>query len=95
MKHFFSVGLKLLSCYLLSAAAYLLFIKWPYMEGHSHIPFSGFPEFLIWAPIAPYFMISDIIKAPSNSIPGVLVFTITFALIFWVLFKWRKLKPQG
>ncbi len=95
MKRYFSIGLKLLSCYLLSGAAYLFFIKWPHLEGHSHVPFSGFPEFLVLAPIAPYFMMSDLIEAPRNSMPGVLVFMLAFTLAFWVLFKWRKLKVKS
>jgi hypothetical protein len=86
------MGTKLFFCYLVAGAAYIFYLQWPHLEGHAHIPFSGFPAFLVMAPLAPYLMVADLMELRGNPILGPLVFVLSFGAAFLVLFKWRKPK---
>jgi hypothetical protein len=90
MKHYFFVGFKLLSCYLLGGAAYIFYIQWPNLDGHAHVPFSGFPATMVMAPLAPYFIVSDLMETTSHSTFGTLVYLVSFGVAFWFFFNWRK-----
>ena len=74
-------------CYLIAGAASLLFRLWPEWEGHAHIPFSGFPEVLIWTPIAPLLLLADLVQSPAEHGRNALVFLAVLGL------AWRILSP--
>lgn len=94
MKHFLTAVLKTLVCYLLAGAAYLLYFKWPHYEGHAHVPFSEFPAFLIWAPLAPYFLIESLFDKPVSGVFDLLVFGSVFGGSLWLFFKdWKNAQP--
>lgn len=90
MNRYGSGALTLITAYLIASAAYLCFIRWPDWEGHAHVPFSNFPGFLVWAPVAPYFMLTDWLATPGQSLPGILVFAGTFAVVCLALLMRRK-----
>lgn len=85
-------ALKVLASYLVAGAAYLLYFAWPHYEGHAHVPFSAFPEFLVWAPIAPLFMCEALIEKRGGAVVGLLVFGTVLASGLWLSFAefWRR-----
>lgn len=89
MSKLVTAGCKVVLSYLLAGMAYLLYFKWPHYTGHAHVPFSGFPEFLLWSPIAPYFLLEELLAGSSKSLIGLLVFTTVFVCALW-LFLRRK-----
>lgn len=89
MPNFVTAGLKVALSYLLAGAAYLLYLQWPHYAGHAHVPFSGFPEFLVWSPIAPYFLLEELLERSSKSPMGLLVFASTLAGALWLFFRRR------
>jgi hypothetical protein len=89
MTKYFKVSVKIVACYLIASIAYLLYSSWPHYEGHAHVPFSAFPEFLIWSPIAPYFLFQEFLASPSTAFFGLLVFCLAFSGTLW-LFLRRK-----
>lgn len=74
----FIIGLKVVGCYLLAGAAYLLYFAWPNYEGHAHAPFSSFPDFLVWAPVVPYFILDELLSMRAGAGVGLLVFCAVF-----------------
>lgn len=74
MKRGFVVGFKVLICYLAAGAAYLLYFAWPNYEGHAHVPFSAFPDFLVWAPVAPYLLFEELLEGRDGAVVGLLIF---------------------
>lgn len=76
--------LKVIGCYLLAGALFLLYLEWPDYRGHAHIPFSSFPGFLLLAPIAPLVLFEEF------SISGALVYGIALAASLWLAFRNRQ-----
>lgn len=74
MPSFVTAGFQVVLPYSLAGVAYLLYCKWPHYVGHAHVPFSGFPEFLVWSPVASYFLLEDLLAGSSGSVMGLLVF---------------------
>jgi hypothetical protein len=81
------ITLKLLLSYLLAGAAFLLYYEWPYDQANSHVPFSSFPEFLVWSPMAPVILFDQIIKKPIASLFGLVIFSIVFIVSMWLFFR--------
>lgn len=89
MTKLFNASLKIAVCYLLAGVAYLLYFGWPHYKGHAHVPFSAFPEFLVWSPVAPYILFQELLEKPNNALPGLFVFGVVFAGTLWFFF-WKK-----
>lgn len=89
MRRFIKAGSKIALSYLLAGAAYLLYFKWPNYNGNSHVPFSGFPEFLLWSPIAPYLLLEELLAGSGGSLVGLLVFTVSLAGALFLFFRPR------
>ena len=60
---------KLVLAYIGAGAILLMYIMRSNFVGHADIPFSGFPEFLVWSPIAPVLIASEISKHQGNGLP--------------------------
>ena len=71
--------------YIVTTAVALTLYRWPNFEGHAHIPFSGFPEFLVWSPLAPALFVLDF----PNSATAAAVFAILFGAALWLIFRRR------
>lgn len=78
MKRRLVCGVKVLASYLAAGAAYLLYFAWPNYAGHAHVPFSAFPEFLVWAPVAPYLAFGELFEKRTGAVVGLLVFGAVF-----------------
>lgn len=78
------MALKIVASYLFAGVAYLLYFKWPHYEGHAHVPFSGFPEFLIFAPFAPFSLLDDLLNGSENATLGLLIFGSMFGCSLWI-----------
>jgi hypothetical protein len=89
MRRFFKAGLKIVLCYLLAGVIYLLYAGWPHYQGHAHVPFSGFPEYLIWTPVVPYLLLEKIATHPGNAVADLSVFCLNFAGMIWLCFRKR------
>jgi hypothetical protein len=76
-------GFAMLISYLVAGAAVILYDRWPHYEGHAHVPFSGFPEFLVWSPVAPYFVICDLFTQPPKGLGGSVLFVVVFGAVLW------------
>jgi hypothetical protein len=90
MSNSITVGLKIALSYVLAGASYILYLKWPHYTGNSHIPFSGFPEFLLWSPIAPYSLFKELLTGSNRSFIGLLVFITAFVGMLCILFYRRS-----
>lgn len=90
MKLSFTIGLKVVASYLSAGAIYLLYFKWPHYEGHPHVPFSEFPEFLIFAPFVPFFLLDNLLNRPGDSAAGLLIFGAAFGCSLWIFLKKKK-----
>jgi hypothetical protein len=86
MKRYVLAMLKGLLCYCIAGAALLMYHSWSNWDGHAHVPFSGFPEFLIFSPIAPYFLGSG----SENWLNEFLVFFVTLAVLLLLVFGLPK-----
>jgi hypothetical protein len=84
---YLAAALKFSVCNLLAGAAFLLYEKWPYEQGNSHVPFSSFPEFLVWSPMAPVILFDRIIEKPIAGLFGFTIFSAVFIIGVWLLFR--------
>jgi hypothetical protein len=87
MTRFLKVIFRFAVSYLLASATYLLYFKWPYYEGHPDAPFTAFPDFLVWSPIAPYFLFHEFLESPHKGLLGLLVFGFVLAGSLWFFFR--------
>jgi hypothetical protein len=55
--------------------------RWPHLKGHAHILLSDFPEFLVWTPIAPLLLLSNL----PESVWALAAFAVLFAALSWLL----------
>ena len=65
-------------CYLVASITCLLYILWPNFDGHPHVPFSSFPDFLVWAPIAPYIAFKLLEGSTTEALVSIIVFGLVF-----------------
>lgn len=89
MRSFITAGSKIAISYLLAGAAYLLYFKWPNYGGNPHVPFSGFPEFLLWSPVAPYLLFEELLEGSGASLVGFLVFVVSLTAALVLFFRLR------
>jgi hypothetical protein len=90
MRRFATIAGKLLLAYLCSGAILVTYIMWPNFEGHAHAPFSSFPAFLVWSPVAPALIVSEYTEHQADGITSLLVFSVSFGLVAWLLLRSRK-----
>lgn len=88
------IALKLTACYLVAGAAYLLYVSWPHYGGHPHIPFSGFPAFLVFSPVAPFMLFEEVAIDPWRAWPGALVFGTVLVASLWIVFRKRQTRKK-
>jgi hypothetical protein len=82
---------RALLCYLLAGAALTIALSWDDMSGHPHVPFSGFPSFLIWSPVAPVMLVAS---AGDSSIVEWASFVGGLG-VGVVVFFWRPWRKKG
>ena len=81
---------KLLAAYLVAGAIVVTFIMRARFEGNAHIPFSGFPEFLIWSPLAPALIVSEMSVHPGQGAISLLVLCTVFFVVAWLLLRRKQ-----
>lgn len=87
MKTVFLSLSKLLVSYLLAAIALTVYLSWPIIvEGHPHIPFSGFLGVLIFSPAAPFFIFGENLK---TQLIGGGIFIAVFLAVFFLISRRR------
>ena len=79
-------------CYIMASIACLLYILWPNFEGHTHVPFSAFPDFLVWAPISPYLAFREFKNSASEAITALTVFGFVFVACYGALKRFAHRK---
>lgn len=89
------IALKLTACYLVAGAAYLLYVSWPHYEGHPHIPFSDFPAFLVFSPVAPLMLFEEVAIDPRRAWPGALVLGTVLVGGLWIIFRKRRIRKKA
>lgn len=85
----FRSAVRLLLSYLLASAALAVIARWPNLEGHAHVPFSGFPEFLVWSPVVPLLVLGDLPQRPISGLLGLSVFLVVFVTSAYLLLRTR------
>ena len=81
---------KLLAAYLVAGAIVVTFIMRARFEGNAHIPFSGFPEFLIWSPLAPALIVNEMSEHPGQGAVSLLVLCTVFFVVAWLLLRRKR-----
>ena len=90
MRKYTLVIVKLLAAYLAAGAIAVAYIMRTRLDGNVHIPFSGFPEFLIWSPLAPALIVSEMSEHPGQGAISLLVFCTVFFAIAWLLLRRKQ-----
>jgi len=80
MKKHIITFLKIFICYTIAGGILLTYRAWPNFEGHSHVPFSSFPSFLLFSPVIPLYIFEEDAKT-------ILIFVISF-IVLLTLFLW-------
>jgi hypothetical protein len=80
---------------MVSTASCLLYLQWPHFEGHAHVPFSSFPEFLVWSPIVPYFLAVEFERNPTEAILATIIFVAIFFSVLGIAFGTLRFKWPG
>jgi hypothetical protein len=75
---------KLALCYVGAGAIYVL-ATFPW-EGHAHIPGTGFPGMLMWSPLAPVFLASDL-STGGRALVNVAIFVMSLVVFVWLSFR--------
>jgi hypothetical protein len=94
LKKIVNTALKIIACYLLAGVGYLLYFGWPDYEGHAHVPFSDFPAFLLWSPVAPAIILGEFMTKSWGAFPGALVFIAALAASLWFTFRKRPARKK-
>ena len=81
---------KLLAAYLVAGAIVVTFIMRARFEGNAHIPFSGFPEFLVWSPLAPALIVNEMSEHPGQGAISLLVLCTVFFVVAWLLLRRKR-----
>lgn len=84
--------LKVLVVYLLAGMVFLVFSRWPNLSGNGHVPFSGFPEFLIFAPIVPILVFDE---AKSGAMGSLVAAVLYFAIVIAGFVRAMRKKSPG
>lgn len=84
------VIVKLLLAYLVAGAVAVTYLMRAQLGGNAHIPFSGFPEFLVWSPLAPALIVNEISEHSGQGAISLLVFCTAFIFIAWLLLRQKK-----
>ncbi|WP_338848868.1 hypothetical protein V8J88_07995 [Massilia sp. W12] len=78
---------RLLLAYLLAGAVLMLYLQWPHLNGHAHLPFSTFPSNLLWAALAPLMIASEFSARLQDGVISLLLFGAAFAGFARVLLR--------
>ena len=81
---------KLLAAYLVAGAIVVTFIMRARFDGNAHIPFSGFPEFLVWSPLAPALIVNEMSEHPGQGVISLIVFCAVLFTIAWLLLRRKQ-----
>lgn len=81
---------KLLLAYVVAGAISVMYVMRSNFGGHADIPFSGFPEFLVWSPLAPALIASEMSEHQVHGTISLLVFGAAFALVAWFLLRSKR-----
>ena len=92
MHKYASIILKLLFAYFVAGAIVVTYIMRARLDGNAHIPFSGFPEFLVWSPLAPALIVNEMSEHPGQGAISLLVFCTAFLVIAWLLLRRKQSK---
>ena len=90
MRKYMPVIVKLLASYLVAGAIVVTFIMRARFDGNAHIPFSSFPEFLVWSPLAPALIVNEMSEHPGQGAISLLVFCTVFFAIAWLLLRRKQ-----
>lgn len=85
-----AIAARLLVAYLVAGAVLVVYLRRANFGAHAHVPFSGFPEFLVWSPLAPAFIVSEFAEHRGDGLMCLMVFGAAFALLSWLLLRTRK-----
>jgi len=80
---------KLLLAYVVAGAVLVMYVRRANLGGHADVPFSGFPEFLIWSPFAPALIVSEFSEHRLDGVFSMIVFGGAFSLVGWLLLRRR------
>ena len=78
MRKYTLVIVKLLAAYLAAGAIAAMYLMRDRLDGNAHIPFCGFPEFLVWSPLAPALIVNEMSEHPGQGAISLLVFCTVF-----------------
>ena len=81
---------KLLAAYLVAGAIVVTFIMRSRLDGNAHIPFSGFPELLVWSPLAPALIVNEMSEHPGQGVISLIVFCAVLFTIAWLLLRRKQ-----
>jgi len=81
---------KLLLAYVIAGATLVMYVRRTNFGGHADVPFSGFPEFLIWSPLAPAIILSEYSEHRMEGVISLLVFGVAFAVVALLALRRRK-----
>ena len=90
MRKYMPVIVKLLLAYLIAGAIAVTYIMRTRLDGNAHIPFSGFPELLVWSPLAPALIVNEMSEHPGQGAISLFVFCTVFFAIAWLLLRRKQ-----
>lgn len=90
MRKYMLVIIKLLLAYLVAGAVAVTYVMHARLDGNAHIPFSGFPDFLVWSPLAPALIVNEMSEHPGQGAISLLVFCIVLFTIAWLLLRRKQ-----
>ena len=90
MHKYMLIIVKLLLAYLVAGAIAMMFVMRARLDGNAHIPFSGFPEFLVWSPLAPALIVNEMSEHPGQGAISLFVFCTAFIFIARLLLRQKK-----
>ena len=90
MRKYTLVIVKLLAAYLAAGAIAAMYLMRDRLDGNAHIPFSGFPEFLVWSPLAPALIVNEMSEHPGQGAISLLVLCTVFFVVAWLLLRRKR-----
>ena len=85
---------KLFLAYVVAGAVLVMYVRRSDLGGHADVPFSGFPELLIWSPFAPALIVSEFAEHRIDGVVSLIVFAVVFSLVGWLLLRRRGRPTQ-
>ena len=84
--------LRIVACYLAAGLVMTVVLCFD-MEWHPHVPFSGFPGWLIWTPVTPVVLPLELAdpyvrEVPARAVVALVLGPITF-VVAWFGLRWR------